>query len=147
MVCQGRVMLDGLTIAQSVSTDMSERDRGDRPKKSWREMDAARDRPRPPRDDRGREPARPSSGSGGMDARASKQYRAALDALFEKGEVGKIAEKLSGGPGGGRVDPVDVGHGRTPAPAERPSPVNERAGSERSSPGEGDPASRARAAG
>ena len=30
-----------------------------------------------------------------MDARASKQYRAALDALFEKGEVGKLAEKLT----------------------------------------------------
>jgi hypothetical protein len=124
-------MLDGLTIAQYVRTDMSERDRGDRPKKSWREMDAARDRPRPPRDDRGREAGRPSSGSsGGMDARASKQYRAALDALFEKGEVGKIAEKLSGGPGGGRLDPVDVVHGRPPP--ERATPPSERTTSERS---------------
>src|SRR5256885_15342321 len=124
---------------------MSERDRGDRPKKSWRELDAQRDRtgPRPARG----EGANRGPHKDGMDARASKQYRAALDALFEKGEVGKIGDKLSGGPGGGRVDPVDVGHGRTPAPAERPSPVNERAGSERSSPGEGDPASRARAAG
>jgi hypothetical protein len=130
-------MLDGLTIAQYVSSDMSERDRGDRPKKSWREMDAARDRPRPPRDDRGREPARPGTG-GGMDARASKQYRAALDALFEKGEVGKIAEKLSGGPGASRVDPVDVVHGRSTAPAsERPSPASERSSvSERPGSGE-----------
>ena len=86
---------------------MSERDRGDRPKKSWRELDQMRDRggPRPSRDDRDR--PRP----GGMDARASKQYRAALDALFEKGEVGKLAEKLSGAPGGARLDPLDVVRG------------------------------------
>jgi hypothetical protein len=112
---------------------MSERDRGDRPKKSWRELDAARDRagPRPSRDERER--GRSGPPSGGMDARASKQYRAALDALFEKGEVGKIAEKLAGGPGGGRIDPVDVVHGRerAPAPEDRvaraPSPTsNER---------------------
>jgi hypothetical protein len=142
-------MLDGLTIAQYVSSDMSERDRGDRPKKSWRELDAARDRPRPPRDDRSRDPARPgsgsSSGSGGMDARASKQYRAALDALFEKGEVGKIADKLSGGPGAGRVDPVDVVHGRSTPQPERPSPVAERSSSSERSSSEREPASSARA--
>lgn len=85
---------------------MSERDRGDRPKKSWRELDAMRDKPRPSRDDRDRGGPRP----GGMDARASKQYRAALDALFEKGEVGKLAEKLSGAPGA-RVDPADIVRG------------------------------------
>jgi len=44
-----------------------------------------------------------------MDARASKQYRAALDALFEKGEVGKLAEKL--GPGSPRIDPQDLVRG------------------------------------
>lgn len=85
---------------------MSERDRGDRPKKSWRELDAVRDRagPRPSRDDRDRK------GPGAnMDARASKQYRAALDALFEKGEVGKLAEKLGGQ--NGRIDPADVVRG------------------------------------
>lgn len=92
---------------------MSERDRGDRPKKSWRELDQMRDRggPRPSRDDRDR--ARPGS----MDARASKQYRAALDALFEKGEVGKLAEKLSGGPGGARLDPLDVVRGTHRGPS------------------------------
>ncbi|MGZ3406795.1 MAG: hypothetical protein ACXVAN_10165 [Polyangia bacterium] len=84
---------------------MSERDRGDRPKKSWRELDAARGKPRPSRDERG------DSRSGGMDARASKQYRAALDALFEKGEVGKLAEKLSGGPGSARIDPHELVRG------------------------------------
>ncbi len=81
---------------------MSERDRGDRPKKSWREMDAMRGKPRPSRDER-------DSRSSGMDARASKQYRAALDALFEKGEVGKLAEKLT--PGGPRIDPHDLVRG------------------------------------
>src|SRR3954468_13517272 len=83
---------------------MSGRDRGDRPKKSWREMDAMRDRagPRKPRE----EPARPGEA---MDARASKQYRAALDALFAKGEVGKLADKLSGPVA--RIDPHDIVRG------------------------------------
>src|SRR5437660_7130589 len=86
---------------------MSERDRGDRPKKSWRELDANRGKPRPSRDERG------DSRSSGMDARASKQYRAALDALFEKGEVGKLADKLSSGPGSPRpsIDPHDLVRG------------------------------------
>lgn len=114
---------------------MSERDRGDRPKKSWREMDAARDRagPRPPRDKNDR-PGSSGSGSsssgGGMDARASKSYRAALDALFAKGEVGKLAEKLSGSPGAARVDPVDVVHGRE---QKRDSPLDNARGSTGSS--------------
>jgi hypothetical protein len=81
---------------------MSERDRGDRPKKTWRELDANRGKPRPSRDDR-------DSRSSGMDAHASKQYRAALDALFEKGEVGKLAEKM--GPGSPRIDPHDLVRG------------------------------------
>jgi hypothetical protein len=91
---------------------MSERDRGDRPKKSWRELDANRGKPRPSGDARG------DSRSSGMDARASKQYRAALDALFEKGEVGKLAEKMSGP--GGRIDPHDLVHG-THRGADTPS--------------------------
>ncbi|HEX8953459.1 MAG TPA: hypothetical protein VF945_16500 [Polyangia bacterium] len=62
-----------------------------------------RGKPRPSRDERG------DSRSSGMDARASKQYRAALDALFEKGEVGKLAEKL--GPGSPRIDPHDLVRG------------------------------------
>ncbi|MCU1281031.1 MAG: hypothetical protein JWM53_4577 [bacterium] len=84
---------------------MSERDRGDRPKKSWRELDANRGKPRPSGNDR------PDSRSSGMDARASKQYRAALDALFEKGEVGKLAEKLSGSPGSPRIDAHELVRG------------------------------------
>ena len=67
-------------------------DRYDR-KKSFRELDAKRDR---------------SGGTTGpkqeknpfeVNARASKQYRAALDQLFAKGEVGKLADKLSAPPG------------------------------------------------
>jgi hypothetical protein len=87
-------------------------ERGDRPKKSWRELDAMRDRaaPRGPREDRDR--------GTDMNARASKQYRAALDALFEKGEVGKLAEKLSAP--GGKLDPSDVVRGTRPS---TPSPA------------------------
>src|SRR4051812_37572773 len=67
---------------------MSERDRGDRPKKSWREMDASRDKPRT-------STPRPEGGpSRAQEDRASKAYRAQLDALFERGEVGKFAEKM-----------------------------------------------------
>jgi hypothetical protein len=100
---------------------MSERDRGDRPKKSWRELDAQRDRagPRPPRKEGPREP-------GAMDARASKQYRAALDALFAKGEVGKLADKLAGTPGAQRLDPAELlraQSGGAPPPSEAPAPV------------------------
>lgn len=91
---------------------MSERDRGDRPKKTWRERDAMRGQPRPERGDR-------DSRSSGMDARASKQYRAALDALFEKGEVGKLAEKLT--PNGPRLDPADLMRGGSGRPNDSPA--------------------------
>ncbi len=59
---------------------MSDRER---PKKSWREIDAGRSGTRGP--------ARPEPAA---DAKASKAHRATLDALFAKGEVGKYAEKL-----------------------------------------------------
>jgi hypothetical protein len=99
---------------------MSERDRGDRPKKSWREMDAQRDRagPRPARGEGG---GNRGPNKDGMDARASKQYRAALDALFEKGEVGKFAEKLSGGPGASRIDPQDLVRGTHRSGSDSPA--------------------------
>ncbi len=77
---------------------MSERDHrggGDRPKKSWREIDSQRDRSR----SGGSGPGGHGSGLGGIAGeRSSKQYRAALDALFEKGEVAKFAEKLTSPP-------------------------------------------------
>jgi hypothetical protein len=119
---------------------MSERDRGDRPKKSWRELDAQRDRagPRPARGEGG---ANRNANKDGMDARASKQYRAALDALFEKGEVGKFAEKLSGGPGASRIDPQDLvrgtqrGGGDSPAMSGAGSSSKQGAGSAAGSSG------------
>jgi hypothetical protein len=100
---------------------MSERDRGDRPKKSWRELDAARGKPRPSSNERG------DSRSSGMDARASKQYRAALDALFEKGEVGKLAEKL--GPGSPRIDPHDLVRGTHRGAGDAPAMSGSGSGS------------------
>src|SRR5262249_37925 len=48
---------------------------------------------------------------------ASKQYRAQLDALFAKGEVGKFAEKLAGGPPSTRTPEPPK-----PAPAQAPEP-------------------------
>ena len=60
----------------------------DRPKKSWRELDQAREK--------GRSGERPRDGrSPRDDARASSQHRAALDALFAKGELGKFADRLA----------------------------------------------------
>lgn len=71
-----------------------ERDRGERPKKSWRELDAQRD---------GRRSSEPRR-EGGQQAndRSSSQHKAALDALFEKGGFSQMAEKLTqrfGAPG------------------------------------------------
>jgi hypothetical protein len=67
-----------------------EDDDRDRPRKSWREIDAQRDRSnhsagRDRRDDRPRK-SQPSQ----------KTYRAALDRLFESGGLGKLLEKQSG---------------------------------------------------
>src|SRR6478672_8806482 len=117
---------------------MSERDRGDRPKKSWRELDAQRGKPRPSRDERG------DSRSSGMDARASKQYRAALDALFEKGEVGKLAEKLT--PGGPRLDPQDLVRGGSGRGGDSPAMRGAGSGSSTAAPTAAAPASAERAA-
>ncbi len=86
---------------------MSDRDR---PKKSWREIDANRSG---------------SSRSGGSrpepaaDARASKAHRAALDALFAKGEVGKYAEKLGLG-GAGKPSEPALAKGAAPPPPPDP---------------------------
>jgi 2-succinyl-5-enolpyruvyl-6-hydroxy-3-cyclohexene-1-carboxylate synthase len=70
-------------------------DKPPREKKSWREIDASRDRS-------GAKRAPPSGeGGGGKRAdRASKQYRAALDALFDKGNkegFQRVAEVLGKG--------------------------------------------------
>jgi len=73
-----------------------------RPKRSWKEIDAARDGSR-----------RPAAGEGpkanaNAEAKASRDHRAALDALFAKGEIGKYAEKLGLGTPGQKaaLDPV-----------------------------------------
>jgi hypothetical protein len=57
----------------------------DRPKKSWRELDSARDKARSVG------PERPRA----EDVRASNRHRAALDALFEKGGFGKIIDVMA----------------------------------------------------
>jgi hypothetical protein len=99
---------------------VSERDRGDRPKKSWRELDAQRDRAggRASGGDR----PRPASA---QSERASKQHRAALDALFAKGELGKFAEKL-GAPGGARA-PATPASAQANANANANAPANANA--------------------
>ena len=56
---------------------------------------------------------------------ASKQYRAQLDALFAKGEVGKFAEKLSGGPPSLRSDPPKPAAPPPQAAPEPPPPPKE----------------------
>jgi hypothetical protein len=57
--------------------------------KSWREIDAARDRGRSASSSLGK--MRPQR----AEDRASRQHRAALEALFAKGDLGKLVEKLS----------------------------------------------------
>lgn len=82
----------------------SKDDRDDhRPKRSWREIDAQRDRSRgpAPRDQQRRQPLEQD--------RASKQHRAALEALFAKGGMGKIAEVMA-----------SAGRARTPGQATEP---------------------------
>jgi hypothetical protein len=97
-------------LAQNTFRRVNDRDRGDRPKKSWRELDTQRDRPRPATGERPRS-------SPQQEAAASKQYRAQLDALFAKGEVGKLAEKLGVTP----RTPVDPPKAE-PVPAAPPPP-------------------------
>ncbi|MSP58734.1 MAG: hypothetical protein EXR72_00045 [Myxococcales bacterium] len=74
---------------------MSE-ERPPRAKKSWREIDSTRDRS-------GGGPARKADGGGNPrphDQEKSKQHRAALDVLFEKGGFDKVAKLL------GKEDPA-----------------------------------------
>src|SRR4051794_28673910 len=88
---------------------MSERDR-DRPKKSWRDVDKQRD------GSRSSSPARPqNAGSRAQEDRASKAHRAQLDALFERGEVAKFAEKMTQSRGDSLIG--------QPMPTKKPEPV------------------------
>ncbi len=95
----------------------SERDRGDRPKKSWREIDQSRDgsRSRGPRQD---------AASHASADRASKQHRAALDALFEKGGLSKVVEALQPPPVREPPKP-EAAEAKQPAPAPPPPPVDD----------------------
>jgi hypothetical protein len=91
---------------------MADRD-GDRPKKSWREVDARRDRSSS--GSSSSSGARREEGGHSRSAadRASRQYRAALEALFDKGGVGKVAEKL----GASSLAPTSNQAQATPTPA------------------------------
>jgi hypothetical protein len=106
-----------------------DRDRGERSKKSWREIDAQRDRSRS-----GGAPSGGARAPGLSSERSSKQYRAALDALFEKGEVAKFAEKLTSPPPRSTPAPLPA----APAPAEseprRAAPVESAPAAPKPSP-------------
>ncbi|MBI2895015.1 MAG: hypothetical protein HYY06_15780 [Deltaproteobacteria bacterium] len=64
--------------------------RDDRPKKSWREIDSARDRSAHGREERPRGGTRAAERS----SSAQKQYRSALDKLFDGGAVGEGWKKV-----------------------------------------------------
>jgi hypothetical protein len=95
----------------------------DKRKKSWREIDAGRDRSggsgRAPSDGR-------SPDSKLKDVQKSKQYRAALDALFEKGGFDKVAEVLGKSPGApsSLSKPAEpAAEAKAPAAAAAPAPA------------------------
>lgn len=86
----------------------------DRPRRSWRDIDRARDgtggtRPAGPAQERDEE-------------RAQKQYRAALEEAFERGELGKLAEKLAPPPGRPAADPAPVPAAGDAPCADPPAP-------------------------
>ena len=66
---------------------MAQRD-GDKPKKSWREIDSQRDKSAPRAEG-------PSGARGAGGVKSDRQYRAALEALFDKGGIGKVADKMA----------------------------------------------------
>lgn len=73
----------------------------DRPKMSWRDIDKRRD---------GASHGKNGAGRGGLpttqEEARQKQYRAALEAAFEKGELGKLADKLNLTSRGGAATPA-----------------------------------------
>jgi hypothetical protein len=72
-------------------------ERGDRPKKTWREIDQSRGKSRPGDRDRDRDRGGRGSGGGGQTASsaAQKTYRAALERAFEAGTLAELAKTLS----------------------------------------------------
>lgn len=84
----------------------------DRSKMSWRDIDKRRD---------GSRGGTPRSGSGeprpgSQEEHSQKQYRAALEAAFAKGELGKLADKLNISGMGPSTPPA-----RTPTPTPPPA--------------------------
>ena len=65
----------------------------ERPKLSWRDIDKRRDGSSPGGRVASSGPAEPRAGS--HEEHRQKQYRAALEAAFAKGELGKLADKLN----------------------------------------------------
>ncbi len=85
----------------------------ERPKLSWREIDKRRAGGGSPRSNTPSD--RPAHG----EETRQKQYRAALEAAFAKGELGKLADKLNLT---GRSTPEEP-KATAPAPAATPAPV------------------------
>jgi hypothetical protein len=93
----------------------------ERPKRSWREIDARRDGA-----SRSAGPSRPP-GESAAEAKASRAHRAALDALFERGELGKYAEKLGLG-AATKPEPARATAPEAPTPSEpKPRPDDKEA--------------------
>lgn len=91
----------------------------DRPKRSWREIDSARGSQRSSSDG----PRDPNANSNShSELKASRAHRAALDALFERGELGKYADKLGLAPPG--TKPASSEAAKAPAPPP-PDPAAE----------------------
>lgn len=87
----------------------------DRPRPSWRDIDKTRDRSGGPKRDREGPPSR----SMREEERQQKQYRAALEALFEKGEIGKLADRLGqNGPRLNAMEALQAVNEPSPAPSE-----------------------------
>lgn len=93
----------------------------ERPKKSWKEIDAAREGGRRSSSSSGEGNARNAA----AEAKASSAHRAALDALFERGEIGKYAEKLGLGPPTHK--PQEPAKAAAPAPAPSPEAIERSA--------------------
>lgn len=114
-------MTSGEAVRYGQRVSERDRDRRDGSKRSWRELDAMRDKARGG-GARPEERGRPGELKG---ERASKQYRAALDALFEQGGLQKAADTLLKKPEPPSLQPAPgrkVGaESAAPSPAAAPS--------------------------
>lgn len=91
----------------------------DRSKMSWRDIDKRRDGSRGGPARSGSSEPRPGS----HEEHSQKQYRAALEAAFAKGELGKLADKLNISSHGPGTPPA-----RTPTPTPTPAASDEAEG-------------------